>query len=500
MHHPDLARLELASDEVLELQMALLQRRHEQGSEDPRLHLTLNQSLADEFVARLPYSLTESQRHAVEEARADLGRGGKRMHRLLQGEVGSGKTVVALHLIIDAVSAGAQAVLLAPTEILAEQHFESITGLLQAQPSPLGSGIMQATFDHHLRPVNCALLTARVKASSQKRIRQHIALGTLDLVIGTHSVINEDLTWRNLGLAIADEQHRFGTQQRATLRRHAHYMMLTATPIPRTLQLTLYRDLDVSSLESRPDTARDATATILLEDDREPAYQAIHQALAEGRQAFVIAPFIEPNEAIESTSVTDQTRVIRQRFPEAAVEAVHGQLKPAEIEKRMKRFRENRVQILVATSIIEVGIDVPNATVMLIESAERFGMAQLHQLRGRIGRGNQPGRCYLGSTPDADLTEHGRRRLQTVQASSDGMELAQADLSTRGEGQLAGLQQSGPGHLLKTGNAFNLEMLEREREIAEAIHEADPQLAQPEHRELRRARDRMTRNMQETSR
>ena len=499
-HHPDLARRELASDEVLELQMALLQRRQEQHSECQQLNLKPNAALVEELISRLPYDLSDSQRYAIEETRADLRREGERMHRLLQGEVGSGKTAVALTAIIDAVSADAQAVLLTPTEILAEQHFKTITELLQAENSPLGTGIMQATFQNRVRPVNYTLLTARVQASSQRRIRQHLALGTLDFVIGTHSVINEDIEWRNLGLAVADEQHRFGTEQRAALRRHAHYLMLTATPIPRTLQLTLYRDLDVSSLESRHDARRDAIRTTLLEHGREPAYQAVGQAVAQGRQAFVVAPFIEPNEAIDAASVTDQIRVVKQRFPQANVDSVHGQLKPAEIEKRMKRFREGKIQILLATSIIEVGIDIPNATVMLIESAERFGMAQLHQLRGRIGRGEHPGQCFLATTPNASLTEHGRQRLRAVQESSDGMALALADLSNRGEGNLAGAQQSGPGRLLKTGNAFDLEMLERERDIAEAIHEADPELALPEHRALRHGRDRMTKRMQEINR
>lgn len=495
LDHPALALRELAADEVLELQMALLHRRAQLQQAQPEQALAVAPALAGELEARLPFHLTESQRHAVAEIRRDLSRAERPMHRLLQGEVGSGKTVVALHAIIDAVSAQAQAVLLAPTEILAEQHHRTVTDLLQGQNSPLGPGVMQSAFQSRERPVNYALLTARTRASIQKRIHQHLALGTLDFVIGTHSVINEDLQWRNLGLAIADEQHRFGTEQRAALRRQAHYLMLTATPIPRTLQLTLYRDLDVSSLEMPPETDRSATVTTLLESSRQPAHQAIEDALTTGHQAFVIAPFIDPNEAVDAASVAELHREITKRFPDQRVDQVHGQLRPAEIEKRMKAFRDGRTRILVATSIIEVGIDVPNATVMIIESAERFGMAQLHQLRGRIGRGEHPGHCFLAPTANVALNENALNRLRAVRDSTDGLELAQADLSARGEGQITGVQQSGPGRLLRTGNAYDLETLERQREIAEYIQDADPELAEPRHQPLKRARDRMLQRM-----
>ena len=495
LNHPELARHELASDEVLELQMALLKRRAERRNEQDELELSLNPEMAGEFVARLPYALTESQGYAIEEIRDDLSDPAARMHRLLQGEVGSGKTVVALHAIIDAISAQSQAVLLAPTEILAEQHHKTITELLRGEPGNLGPGIMQSIFESRDRPVNYALLTARTRATTQRRIRQNLSLGTLDFVIGTHSVINDEIEWKNLGLAVADEQHRFGTEQRAALRRQANYLMLTATPIPRTLQLTLYQDLDVSSLEPRPDADRAATKTALLGESREPAYQAIRKAAAKGRQAFVIAPFIDPNESMDAASVTEMYRQIRKLFGDLSVDMVHGQMKSADIERRMKAFRDGKTAVLVATSIIEVGIDVPNATVMLIESAERFGMAQLHQLRGRIGRGEHPGQCFLATTPEVQVGEHTMNRLRTVQESSDGMVLAQADLANRGEGNVVGVQQSGPGRLLRTGNAYDLRMLERQREIGEAIHEADSDLSLPEHQALRRGRERMLRRM-----
>lgn len=489
--HPAQARHELASDEILELQLALLHRRHSRQAATPRAGLSINPELAAELVARLPFTLTDSQQTAAAEIRQDLVNDGATMNRLLQGEVGSGKTAVALHAVIDTASAEAQSALLAPTELLAEQHCQTLTELLQSETSPLADGLLQTRFNTRERPFTYALLTASVRARTRRAILQHLALGTLDLIIGTHSILSDAVQFRSLGLTIVDEQHRFGASQRAALRQSANYLMLTATPIPRTLQLTLYRDLDVSAIQPRPHTGRAATTTTLLGNDREPAYQAIAEAIAQGHQAFIIAPFIEPSEAADAASVSTVQQTVNTRFPDLSHLVLHGQLSAAELEKRMKAVRDRQAQIIIATAVVEVGIDLPNTTVMLIESAERFGMAQLHQLRGRIGRGAHPGQCFLAITPGTALTEHATYRLETVQSSTDGMELAHADLSNRGEGHLGGTQQSGPGRILKTGNAYDLPMLEAERDTAEAIHAADPELQLPDHAELRRARDRM---------
>ena len=495
--HPALALAELAADEVLELQIALLQRRQERLNRAAPKPVQIDAAVAESVRRNFPFALSDSQLRAIAEIRADMSAPGPVMNRLLQGEVGSGKTVVALNAALDVASAGMQCVLLAPTELLAEQHFQTISELTGAEPSPVEKGLMQVQAGDRAKPFVFGLLTASAKAAARKKTLQNLELGYVDLVIGTHSLLSSEVKFRDLGLAIADEQHRFGTEQRATLRRQAHYLMLTATPIPRTLQLTLYRDLDISSIDKERAGKRPPTRTEVISDgDREKAWQEIAGAAREGRQTFVVCPFIEPSD-IPGTSVSEMSRILAGRFPDLRIETIHGQMKSADQDQRMRDFRDRNTDILVATAVIEVGIDIPNAAVMVIESAERFGMAQLHQLRGRIGRGEHPGVCFLTATPGLALEGAALNRLVATAGSTNGMELAAADLHNRGEGQLAGNRQSGRNKTLRTGSAYNLAMLEREREIAEAIHARDPELALPEHRELRQARARMLARLQQ---
>ena len=496
-HHPALAIKEIASDEILELQMALLYRRQEHLNQGNHKPMQVNPAVAEAVHTGLPFTLTTSQKQAIDEIRKDLVTPGPTMNRLLQGEVGSGKTVVALTASIDTASSGAQTTLLAPTELLAEQHFKTITELMNAKPSPVENGLMQSPMAGRERPFTFGILTASTKATERRKILKNLEIGYIDLIIGTHSLLNAEVQFRELGLAIADEQHRFGTQQRAALRQQAHYLMLTATPIPRTLQLTLYRDLDISSIARDRDPGHTPTQTeVILDGHREPAWQRIANEVRQGQQAFVVCPFIDPSE-IPGASVSDMGRTLSGRFPDLKIETVHGRMKSVDQDKHMRAFRDQNTDILVATPVIEVGIDIPNATVMIIESAERFGMAQLHQLRGRIGRGEHPGNCYLIPTPGLELAETTMNRLETTAASNNGLELAEADLHNRGEGQIAGNRQSGRGGVLRTGSSYDLPMLESQRTAAESIHAADPDLSMPENQELRRARDRMLQRLQQ---
>ena len=490
-HHPAMALEELAADEVLELQMALLHRREEhlrQGAPKP---VRFNPAITEAVHRNLPFELTPNQSRAIAEIRDDLVSEGPTMNRLLQGEVGSGKTVVALSAAVDVTSATMQSAILAPTELLAEQHFNTIAELVQARPSQVEKGLMECLIPGLKKPFVFGILTSSTKAAQRRKILQNLSLGYIDLIIGTHSLLSQDVKFRDLGLAITDEQHRFGTEQRAALRQQAHYLMLTATPIPRTLQLTLYRDLDISSIDRDRDAGRAATRTeVLPGPSRETVWQAIQDAVKAGRQAFVVCPFIEASDAPGADVVTT-TRAVAERFPDFRVDGIHGRMKNADQDRHMRGFRDGDIDVLVATPVIEVGIDVPNATVMAIQSAERFGMAQLHQLRGRIGRGEHPGTCFLIPTKDAELAGNSRARLDAVAASNNGLELAEADLRNRGEGHLTGSRQSGHNSALRAARAYSLEMLETERRTAESIHARDPGLSFPENRELKAARDRM---------
>lgn len=490
--HIDPARRQLAGDALLETQLALLNRRRQRELDTMTAGLDINPGARASLLQSLPFAPTDAQMRCMDEIRHDLAETGPAMNRLLQGEVGSGKTLVALAAAVDVASANGQTALLAPTGLLAEQHFHSIIGLLNAVPSPMaGEATYQAQIDGLKRPFSIALLTANTPARTRRAILNAAQLGTISLLVGTHAIISPDIQIPGLRLAVADEQHRFGTAQRAALRHNAHYLMLTATPIPRTVQLTLYRDLDVSTIDEMPIAKEPAKTVILAERQRSQAYDAIREAVKAGQQAFVIYPFIDPSSDTEGQAVTECYPVLRDEdFSEWTVRMIHGRMRPKEREQELLAFRNGETDILAATPIVEVGIDIPNATVMLIESSERFGLAQLHQLRGRIGRGKLPGACYIMITPGTTPGPVTRSRLRAIRDSNDGMRLAEADLANRGHGDLAGARQSGPDRMLPLGLGYDGELLEEQRAVAERIHAVDPLLSLPEHRRLLAARQR----------
>ena len=486
----DRARYLVTRDEVLELQLALIERRRLRDAQAHQVFIKVKTKPRKHMLDKLPFKPSNAQLRCMDEIRADLTNPGPTMNRLLHGETGSGKTVVALAAILDVASAELQSTLLAPTELLAEQHFRTLSSLLDTSPADnpsIQTAIIPGLRDQRF---TMALLTGSTTARQRRTILGQAQLGIIDLLVGTHAIIQDDVDLPKLGLAIADEQHRFGTAQRAVLRAGANYLMLTATPIPRTLQLTLYRDLDVSTIDEMPTNRQPVDTTLLTPFERGYAHHHIRQEIDIGRQAFVVCPLIEPSTEIPDASVEEQAALITRAMPDARVQIIHGRLKQAQQDKIMASFRDHQTDILIATSVIEVGIDIPNATVMLIEAAERFGMAQLHQFRGRIGRGEHPGSCYLTTSPAADPQPHTMERLQTVAASSDGMELAIADLRHRGSGQIGGSRQSGRSSLLRTGNDYDIHLLEEQRDLAQAIADQDPNLALPQHQILNAARTR----------
>ena len=487
---------ELTADELLEIQLALLELRHQREVSTITPGLAIDPAARDALLAGLPFRPTAAQLRCMDEIRHDLAQTGPAMNRLLQGEVGSGKTLVALAAAVDTASDGGQIALLAPTSLLAEQHFRTITELLNAQPSPTtGASTYQVRLPGLRRPFTIALLTAQTPARARRSILGAAQLGTITMLAGTHSIISDQVELPHLKLAIADEQHRFGVAQRAALRHDAHYLMLTATPIPRTMQLTLYRDLDISTFDAMPISKQPVQTTVLAEHQRSQAYDAIRAAVAAGQQAFVIYPLIDPSPDVEGLAGTDRYPDLCREFDAHTVRMIHGRMKPGDRDKELLAFRNGETDILVSTPIVEVGIDIPNATVMLIESSERFGLAQLHQLRGRIGRGEIPGVCYIMITPGITPSRITRSRIRAIRDSNDGIKLAEADLYNRGHGDIAGTRQSGQGTLLRPGLTYDLPLLEQEREAAERIHAADPHLQRAEHRSLQAARRRLLARM-----
>lgn len=432
IHFPDskeqlkAARVRLIFDEffVLELGLALKKRHWQQNSQGITHHL--DKAKVKAFLQALPFSLTGDQKQALADIEKDL-KAKHPMHRLLLGEVGSGKTVVALAAVVMAISGGCQAALMAPTEILAEQHFVNIT------KGPSFGKV--------------ALLTGSLPEKQKEQLYQQIADGQIDLVVGTHALIQEKVKFKQLGLVIIDEQHRFGVQQRLALRfkgKQPDVLVMTATPIPRSLSLTLYGDLDVSELRERPGGRhlKESIKTVIIpESQREKAYALIRKEVQAGRQAYIICPLIDESDKLELKSVTQEAAHLTKKvFAGFNVGFLHGKLKPQEKEEIMTAFRQGKLNILIATTVIEVGVDVPNASVMLIEHADRFGLAQLHQLRGRVGRGPYRSWCLLFS---GMANETSRKRLEAFAATEDGFALAEADLKLRGEGQLFGQRQSG---------------------------------------------------------
>ena len=483
----------LAADEILELQVALIQRRIRRQQTNQRPGLIIDTTPRRDFLNRLPFAPTSAQLRCIDEISNDLANDGPAMNRLLQGEVGSGKTTVAVAAAIDVASAGCQTTLLSPTEILAEQHYATICEALGAKPGPDAHHMASTRLEGLQAPFSIAVLTASATARQKRTILGQAQLGIVDLLIGTHSIIQPQVQIPDLALAIADEQHRFGVSQRAALRRDADYLMLTATPIPRTMQISLYRDLDVSTLDEMPPGRSPIDTIPLGERQRPAAYEAMRAEIAAGRQAIVVCPLIDPAEDSNTQSVNGIKQKLQQQvFPDLNIAIVHGRSGPKARELALSQFHNGQAEVLLTTAVVEAGFDEPNATVMLIESCERFGMAQMHQLRGRVGRGRHAGRCYLMVSPGHQPSQDTRTRVKTVRDCNDGLTLATADLSLRGHGQLDGLRQSGRDNVLKTGANYDADTLDTQHDIADAIVASDPGLDRPEHRLLREAAQRIS--------
>jgi ATP-dependent DNA helicase recG len=404
----------------------------------------------------------------LREIRADVG-SGRQMNRLVQGDVGSGKTIVALMSMLIAIDNGTQACLMAPTEILATQHFES----LSAMCSQVG--------------VNVRLLTGSTRKKEREEIASQLADGSLHILVGTHAVIEDKVTFRDLGMAVIDEQHRFGVMQRARLWQKniiaPHILVMTATPIPRTLAMTVYGDLDVSVIDELPPGRKPVTTLLRYDDQRQQVYRSIGRQLALGRQVYIVYPLINESEKLDLKCLEEGYELIRDTFPSYRVVFVHGKMKPKEKDYQMKLFVENKAQIMVATTVIEVGVNVPNASVMVIENAERFGLSQLHQLRGRVGRGADQSFCILMSK--RKIASETRKRLELMTATTDGFMIAEADLKTRGPGDLEGTLQSGLPMDLKVANlATDGQIIQLARDAVDAILDVDPTLTAPGHEML----------------
>ena len=415
------------------------------------------------YAKNLPFELTGAQKRVLKEIRRDVG-SGKQMNRLLQGDVGSGKTLVALMSMLIALDNGYQACMMAPTEILANQHFETIRELLYGMD------------------IRVELLTGSVKGKKREAILIGLLTGDVRILIGTHAVIEDTVNFSSLGLVVIDEQHRFGVAQRARLWtknvQPPHVLVMTATPIPRTLAMTLYGDLDVSVIDELP-PGRKPIVTIHYDAHRVSLYQSVHRQIAEGRQVYIVYPLIKESEKIDLKNLEEGYLHICEEFPDCKVCKVHGKMKAAEKDAQMQLFVSGEAQIMVATTVIEVGVNVPNASVMIIENAERFGLSQLHQLRGRVGRGAEQSYCIL--VTGYKLVEETRKRLEIMVRTNDGFEIAEADLKLRGPGDLEGTQQSGIAFDLKIADiARDGQLLQYVRNVAEEVVDADPTGIRPE--------------------
>jgi len=463
------ARHRLAFDDFLVLQvgLALLRSRTARAR---GIAMNPRGDLGARLRASLPFALTPAQERVWSEIRTDMA-SPHPMHRLLQGDVGSGKTVVAALAIVTAVEVGYQAVVMAPTELLAEQHLITLETLLRPLGLPVG------------------LLTSDVKGRERAACLRDAAGGRLACLVGTHALVQDGVEFRRLGLTVVDEQHRFGVEQRARLRAKGEapdVLVMTATPIPRTLALTLYGDLDVSALDELPPGRRPVVTVARTEARRARIYEFLHEQAAAGRQIYVIYPLVEESAATDLKAATEMAEHLRKDvFPDLVVGLLHGRMRVAEKEGVMRRFRAGDIQILVSTTVIEVGIDVPNATVMVIEHAERFGLSQLHQLRGRVGRGPWKSYCILLTTDRAG--EEGRRRVAALVETTDGFRIAEADLRLRGPGEFFGTRQSGLPQFRVADLLRDAPILEQARQEAFAIVGADPDLRSAEHRGLRQA-------------
>ena len=453
------ARRRLVFDELLRIQLELVERKHAMECGSAGVAHDISGAMVGQFVERLGFDLTDAQRRVIAELRDDMARPVP-MHRLLQGDVGSGKTVVAVAVLLTAVQGGHQGAFMAPTEVLADQHHLGVAELLNGMTVPDPSTLLGS------RPLLVALLTSRTTAGERRRIVDGLAEGTVDILIGTHALIQEGVEFASLGAVVIDEQHRFGVEQRAALREKNRdgtvpdLLVMTATPIPRTAAMTVYGDLDVSVLDELPPGRIPVASS--WESDESPVWEAVREEVQAGRQAYVVCPLIEESEALEVRSAEDVFADLAEgELAGLRLGLLHGRVGRAEKEETMRLFRSGAIDVLVATTVIEVGVDVANATVMVVLDAARFGIAQLHQLRGRVGRSDHPGRCFLvGGAPTAEAEE----RLRAIVRTTDGFELAEVDLDLRGEGTVMGERQKGR-------NDLRLASLRRDREWVEAARE-----------------------------
>ncbi len=470
VHFPDsqdqlkAARKRLAFDEIFYLQTGVLRQRRDWKAAEAK-RFTISDEWLDSQLKGLPFTLTSVQSKAIADIRTDIA-SGKPMNRLLQGDVGSGKTVVAALAAAMITSNGSQAIIMAPTSILAEQHYRNITNLLK---------------DVH-KPEEIRLLVGDTPEAEKEEIRNGLASGIIKIVIGTHAVIEPNVELADLEFVVIDEQHRFGVEQRAELRSkgtNPHLLVMTATPIPRSLALTLYGDLDLSVMDEMPAGRQPINTFVLRPQERERAFTLMRGQVKDGKQGFIIYPLIEESEKIEArAAVEDFDTLSKEVFPNLKLGLLHGRMRPDEKDEVMLKFRDKKFDILVSTTVVEVGVDVPNATVMLIEGADRFGLAQLHQLRGRVGRGAEKSYCLLIPTHE-DKTEN--ERLQAMAESTDGFFLAEKDLQIRGPGEFLGTRQSGYASSLRMASITDVELIEKARMQAQNVFEKDPDLTKPEH-------------------
>ncbi|MGD8820145.1 MAG: ATP-dependent DNA helicase RecG, partial [Anaerolineae bacterium] len=473
IHFPDdqeaaeRARERLSFDEFLLIQLGMLRQRQEWQAQRG-IPIPIDQGVLDKFIGSLPFQLTPAQQHSLDQILQDLAQPHP-MSRLLQGDVGSGKTVVAAVAMLMAVASGRQAALMAPTEILADQHYQGIVALMEHSE--------EWGLD---RPISVVQLTGSLGRVERREVYTALASGQADIVVGTHALIQKHVTFKDLGLVIVDEQHRFGVIQRATLREKgtaAHVLVMSATPIPRSLALTVYGDLDISVIDELPPGRQPIQTRWLTPKERERAYSFLRSQIEKGRQAFILYPLIEESTKIEArAAVEEYERLQNNVFSDLNLGLLHGKMKGREKDAIMDRFRDGEIDILVSTSVIEVGIDVPNATVMLVEGADRFGLAQLHQFRGRVGRGAHQSYCLLLSdtaSPENAQTRTTWERLKAIEETQDGFALAEKDLELRGPGDFIGVRQSGLPEL-RLASLSNVKTLEKARAEAQSIFAQDP--------------------------
>ena len=445
------ARRRLVFDEFFYLQLGFLQRRQAQKQQETSAILAPTGKLIDQFNQLLPFELTNAQKRVINDILKDL-QSPTPMNRLVQGDVGSGKTVVGVLAILAAIQSGYQAALMAPTEVLAEQHYRKLVGWFNLLHLPV------------------ELLTGSTTTKKRRQIHAQLETGELPLLVGTHALIQDPVNFQRLGLVVIDEQHRFGVQQRARLQQKGqspHVLTMTATPIPRTLALTLHGDLDVSQIDELPPGRQQIHTTVLSGKERNHAYDLMRREIAQGRQAYIVLPLIEESEKLDVRSaIEEHQRLSETIFPEFQVGLLHGRMSSAQKDEALNAFRDNKTQIIVSTTVIEVGVDVPNATVMMIENAERFGLSQLHQLRGRVGRGSHQSYCLLMS---GSKTDTARQRLGVLEQSQDGFFISEMDMRFRGPGEVLGKRQSGLADFALASLVEDQDVLNLARDAAEKI-------------------------------